>query len=155
MKLIDTVDMLTNVRVVDSHYITIYEGNPIGMVNYFSNNEKTMDYLNCVVEEKIFRDYETIIYLGRRVDVEDLKAKNIFNLLKSICKAFNDNLKSINCNYNLNEIFRGEYMGIQLAAACFEYSICVTHICGNCMNPISNISITKNGIILFEEDLIC
>lgn len=65
MKLIDAVDMLTNIRVVDSHYCTIYDGNPTDMIAYFTNEEKTLDYLNCEIKDTVLRDDEVIIYLRR------------------------------------------------------------------------------------------
>lgn len=154
MKLIDVVDMLTNICVVDSHYCTIYKGNPTDMITYFTNEEKTLDYLNCEINDTVLRDDEVIIYLGNRICLDDSRARNIFNVLSSICKAFNDNLRNTNCNYELSQIFRGEYMGIQLTASCIGYEVLITHSCNNCMNIITYIGIFKNGIILFEENLI-
>lgn len=39
MRLKDTV----NITVVDSHFITIYSGNPQDMVRYFTEEERTLD----------------------------------------------------------------------------------------------------------------
>lgn len=153
MKLIDCVDMLTNVRVVDSHFCTVYEGDPKGMIDYFTNYEKTLDYLNCIIEDKVFRDNEVIIYLGKRICLDDNRARNIFNYLLNICNAFNDNLNDVNCNYNLNELFRGEYMGIELVSSCFGYDVSVNHRNWIFNSPIIYISVSKNGSILFERSL--
>lgn len=82
---------------------------------------------------------------------ENKKAKSIFDVLCRICNNFNENLASDDYNKNLNEIYRGEYIGIQLISKCIGYKVDVQHSLELFYRPIMYCSISRNYVILYER----